>query len=243
MASSKSMIEAHAQVIENNFKECINSCFEGVLDVGQNLSEFSLLDNKDFVTTSESMMKGFIEMEKEMQHHIAALKDVRTLTSSDGIDVNFLAEFDKKLDHLKKSSENDYKSHPKYKELENFFMDVGSLEEQIAALRVKLTASSSNDDIEVTEVEINTKCPYTGQTIVFPVRNKHCGHVYDKAGITNYISSRKAKAKCPAVGCGNKNPITVDILEEHTDLKKYIQLVGKLERLKVNDNLDHSLDV
>ncbi|KAH9504321.1 E3 SUMO-protein ligase NSE2 [Bulinus truncatus] len=167
--------------------------------------------------------------------------DTQTKTTDDGSAIDYPQEFNRVLARSKQSNIKEYQSHPKYKELEDCLIEAGSLEEQISALRDKLTLTSSSDDIVVTEVEINTKCPITGKTIVFPMRNKLCGHVYDKAGITSYINSRKAKAKCPAVGCGNRNPITVDILEEHPDLRKYIQLLNKLQGLKVIDDLSETL--
>ncbi|CAL1537517.1 unnamed protein product, partial [Lymnaea stagnalis] len=77
------------------------------------------------------------------------------------------------LAELKRSNRQDYKSHPKFKELEESLNVTGSLEEQLAALRAALTYSSNDDDdMAMTDEEINIKCPYTGQTMVTPVKNK-----------------------------------------------------------------------
>lgn len=57
------------------------------------------------------------------------------------------------------------------------------------------SASMQEDDIEMTQAMVNTKCPYTGQEMVDPVRNKICKHTYDKVGILEYIKRRGKKAR------------------------------------------------
>lgn len=34
-----------------------------------------------------------------------------------------------------------------------------------------------------------------------PVKNRHCGHSYDKSAIEEHIRRMGRKAKCPVVGC------------------------------------------
>ena len=50
-------------------------------------------------------------------------------------------------------------------------------------------------EIVVTQQEVNTKCPYTGLEMQHPVRNKRCGHNYDRDGIKQFIKDRGARAK------------------------------------------------
>ena len=51
------------------------------------------------------------------------------------------------------------------------------------------------EDVAVTQQEVNTKCPYTGQEMTNPVKNKLCGHSYDRDGIMALIKNRKGRAK------------------------------------------------
>ena len=52
-----------------------------------------------------------------------------------------------------------------------------------------------DEDIAMTQQEIVTKCPYTGQEMVQPVRNKICNHNYDRNGIQELIKNRGRRAK------------------------------------------------
>ena len=52
-----------------------------------------------------------------------------------------------------------------------------------------------DEDVEMTQTAINTKCPYTGKEMVVPMKNKICGHNYEKEGILQYIHQRKKKAR------------------------------------------------
>lgn len=47
-----------------------------------------------------------------------------------------------------------------------------------------------DDELAVTETEINTKCPVTQQEMKNPVRNRHCHHYYDLSGALELIRNR-----------------------------------------------------
>jgi len=47
-----------------------------------------------------------------------------------------------------------------------------------------------DDDLAMTQAEVNTKCPVTKKEMTRPVRNKHCGHVYDYDGARELIKNR-----------------------------------------------------
>ena len=51
-----------------------------------------------------------------------------------------------------------------------------------------------DDDIAMTQ-EVTTKCPYTGKEMVHPMKNKRCGHHYEKEGIMQLMKNRKGRAK------------------------------------------------
>ena len=47
------------------------------------------------------------------------------------------------------------------------------------------------------------KCPITQQTVVHPLRNLRCKHVYERDAITDMVRKHKGKneMKCPVSGC------------------------------------------
>ena len=47
-----------------------------------------------------------------------------------------------------------------------------------------------DEDMAVTETEINTKCPVTQQEMKNPVSNRHCNHNYDLNGAKDLIRNR-----------------------------------------------------
>ena len=47
-----------------------------------------------------------------------------------------------------------------------------------------------DDELAVTETEINTKCPVTQMEMKHPVKNRHCGHHYDLGGAKQLIRNR-----------------------------------------------------
>ncbi|PIO76240.1 hypothetical protein TELCIR_01691 [Teladorsagia circumcincta] len=73
-------------------------------------------------------------------------------------------------------------------------------------------ASSSNAEIEeemrVVEVVRKLRDPLGGGQIKDPVKSKHCGHVYDRKTLKEYIDSNKARHamfyQCPYSLCTNK---------------------------------------
>lgn len=66
--------------------------------------------------------------------------------------------------------------------------------------------------------------PFSRHEVEEPVRNKHCKHVYDKKGITTYIIQSR-RARCPVIGCGNRQVITFNDLIEDRELSARIHRI------------------
>ncbi|XP_069107129.1 E3 SUMO-protein ligase NSE2-like [Argopecten irradians] len=86
-----------------------------------------------------------------------------------------------------------------------------------------LSGPVGDDDLAMTQTEVNIRCPYTGMDMKNPVKNKICGHKYDKEGIMQHIKSKGKRAKCPINGCANTKPLDVNCLEDDRELKRYIE--------------------
>jgi len=111
-----------------------------------------------------------------------------------------------------------------------------SLEELTRAIRDPDVTSNNrpppvdddDDDVIMTQEEVGIKCPYTQQVMKDPVRNKHCGHNYEKVAIMEFIARRRGKtnnAKCPYAGCGNPIPLMMEDLVDNAELKAHIQSI------------------
>jgi len=56
-------------------------------------------------------------------------------------------------------------------------------------------ADDDDDDVIMTQEEVGMKCPYTQQVMKFPMRNKICGHNYERDAIKEFILRKKGNAK------------------------------------------------
>lgn len=79
------------------------------------------------------------------------------------------------------------------------------------------------DDIEMEQQNICELIdPLTKHPVVNPVRNIICNHIYEKSAILDAIKINK-RAKCPYLGCGNKQPVAQSHLRDDEELKKQIE--------------------
>lgn len=135
-------------------------------------------------------------------------------------------------------------SAPSYVPLEDHQMVI-SLREKLGE---KIKKKSRNDDDDDLEIVNNVgsddvhalKCPCTGMFFENPVRNKVCGHTYDRAGLNQLISMRKTK--CPIPGCSN-NALSLNQVEVDDEMKlKVRRHKTREEAAKKKRDLDESMD-
>ncbi|XP_060099208.1 E3 SUMO-protein ligase NSE2 [Heteronotia binoei] len=63
-----------------------------------------------------------------------------------------------------------------------------------------------DEDLAVTQSQMNFICPITQVEMKKPVRNKNCGHIYEEEailGIITHKENQRKKAPCPQIGCNN----------------------------------------
>ncbi|KAK3745301.1 hypothetical protein RRG08_014449 [Elysia crispata] len=224
-------------VLNQRLLQSVGALMSETLEVAQDVANYCK-DDKELMKETQDIMLTFIDMEDDIKHYKTALNHVkktcRTVQDDSEEDEKLTATFTQKLNELKSTNSNDenrHLNHPKYEELRSLFEDRGSIEEQLATLRLAMIGNTedSQGELAMTDVNINTRCPYTGCTMQDPVRNILCGHVYDRTGILTYIKQKSSRAKCPVGGCGNTEPIQESHLEEHKTMKKYIYLLSQSE--------------
>lgn len=82
-----------------------------------------------------------------------------------------------------------------------------------------------DDDIAVSQSQVNFTCPLTQVEMVNPVKNKKCNHHYEQEAIINLIKNRhknKKKCRCPVVGCGNSDVKESELIPDQV-LRRKIQ--------------------
>ncbi|KAG5856992.1 E3 SUMO-protein ligase NSE2 [Anguilla rostrata] len=82
-----------------------------------------------------------------------------------------------------------------------------------------------DEDIQVTQSQVNFTCPLTQVEMVNPVKNKKCNHYYDHDAVLGMIRSKHSQKKnfrCPVVGCGNTDVKQSDLVPDAA-MKRMIQ--------------------
>ncbi|XP_015273627.1 PREDICTED: E3 SUMO-protein ligase NSE2-like [Gekko japonicus] len=106
--------------------------------------------------------------------------------------------------------ENQHKKAPS--QIETVVMSPALQVKQLQALGVQLDAGGNealeqvDEDLAVTQSQMNFICPITQVEMKKPVKNKTCGHSYEENAILGIITHREnqhKKAPCPQIGCNN----------------------------------------
>jgi len=69
------------------------------------------------------------------------------------------------------------------------------MNEVAASVSGGAVTDEDDDDVIMTQEEVGMKCPYTQQVMKFPMRNKICGHNYERDAIKEFILRKKGNAK------------------------------------------------
>ncbi|KAM4688897.1 E3 SUMO-protein ligase NSE2-like [Discoglossus pictus] len=86
-----------------------------------------------------------------------------------------------------------------------------------------------DEDIAVSQSQMNFMCPITQLEMTNPVKNKVCGHTYEREAIERMIQNRhqkKKKARCPKVGCDHSDMKITDLIPD-TALKRAMEIQNK----------------
>ncbi|XP_033223888.1 E3 SUMO-protein ligase NSE2-like isoform X2 [Belonocnema kinseyi] len=76
----------------------------------------------------------------------------------------------------------------------------------------------SDDDLQFTQDTVNVIDPFTKKRMTDPMKNKTCGHVYDRKSV-NAMLKVNPRTRCPVVGCAHKEYISINNLESDIVLK------------------------
>ena len=89
------------------------------------------------------------------------------------------------------------------------------------------TNDDDGEDVCMTQVEVNTICPISRKEMVQPMKNKACGHVYDKTSIEAIVNQANSLyppqiTYCPVIGCPSRErrqAVRLDNLEVDRETK------------------------
>lgn len=180
------------------------------------------------IESTKEVMESLCQTDHEVKQFLKALETVQTQYQNSD-DVNLLRAFEDTLEEIKTQSNGAHpRLHKKYTEMMELIQD------SAVPGPSNLTSGHEviDEDLIVTQAQASVKCPYTGQEMVNPVKNKHCGHSYDLDGILEFIKNKKKKARCPVSGCINEKPLDEGDLIENKELKRLILQRKNAETLR-----------
>jgi len=108
-----------------------------------------------------------------------------------------------------------------------------------------LAADDSDDDIQMMQVKISTKCPLTLKEMANPIRNSQCSHSFDTEAIRSYITTARrgnSKVQCPVPGCSASLGLS-DLREDNAFTKKIRRLQEQRKRAMESDDEEEEEDV
>ncbi|KFV63055.1 E3 SUMO-protein ligase NSE2, partial [Dryobates pubescens] len=212
-----------------NCQSYINTGMDIATHVALDLVE-SFNDVED-VNTMENVMLEYAAMDRELNHYMRAIEEtVNQIKREKPENIPDLKNLVKeKFTALESTnSDSDLQRNEKYmyfkdqlkemrKQWDIFCSDNDEAIEQI------------DEDIAVTQSQMNFICPITQMEMKRPVRNKVCGHIYEEDAILKIIQNKKQqkkKVRCPKIGCSHSDVKESDLMPDEA-LKRAIDSQNK----------------
>ncbi|XP_066479943.1 E3 SUMO-protein ligase NSE2 [Tiliqua scincoides] len=221
----------------SSLKNCQSSISTG-MDIAKNVALDLVESHNDMeeVNEIERVMLEYAALSRDVSHYVQAVEDTVNQIKRDKPDVlpDLKDVVHEKINALE-SRDNDLElqSHEKFvlfkeqlKQMKTQFGVQSDAKENEAFEQV-------DEDIAVTQSQMNFICPITQEEMKKPVRNKNCGHTYEEEAILGIIQRRqqqKKKARCPKVGCNNLEVKKSDLVPDEV-LKRAIDSQNKQSRL------------
>ncbi|XP_076437706.1 E3 SUMO-protein ligase NSE2-like [Babylonia areolata] len=222
--------------IMRQVKSYFNVGMDHVLEVSADMAEHGKGDEGQ-AKQLRTIMLSYLQMERDMNNFMTAASNVMEEGADCEEEGALVRMLQSEVAELSNNNDDEaLKEHDKYQELLQKIWDSQNPDTVPTTLGAGGTAAATSaaasgsregveeeEEVEMTQQQVNTRCPYTGKEMVDPVRNIICRHTYDRAGIQQHIKQRGKKAMCPVGGCTNNKPITSRDLEEHKEMRRYIQ--------------------
>ncbi|NXL85850.1 NSE2 ligase, partial [Alectura lathami] len=217
----------------------LNSCLSSLkncqsyINTGMDIATHVALDlvenfnDEEDVKSMESVMLEFAAMDRELDHYMKAIEETVNQIKRDKPenipDLQSLVK--EKFAALEdKNSDSDLEKNEKYM----YFKD------QLRDMKKQYNNDTDaieqiDEDIAVTQSQMNFICPITQMEMKKPVRNKVCGHSYEEDAILKIIQTRKQqkkKVRCPKIGCSHDDVKGSDLVPDEA-LKRAIDSQNK----------------
>ncbi|KAM4567348.1 E3 SUMO-protein ligase NSE2 [Fundulus diaphanus] len=213
--------------ILSSLKSCLTEIGTGmdiVTDVAMDLVEVQDEEMDPGISELEALILDFAKLEREINYFFDVVKQATAEVTPQQPDAIFglSARVKEQLaERIAQLSDADLHNHQK----------VAAFKESIKNSLPQANQESAgnmeelDEDIAVTQSQVNFTCPLTQVPMVNPMKNKKCSHHYDEEAILSLIRKRHSQKKmcrCPVVGCGNTDVKESDLVPDQI-LRRAIQ--------------------
>ncbi|XP_015804660.3 E3 SUMO-protein ligase NSE2 [Nothobranchius furzeri] len=186
-----------------------------VTDVAMDLVETRDEEMNRAIKELEAMMLECARLDREINNFVDIVQQVTEAGAQQpdamfDLSAKVKQQFSERIAQL---SDADLHKHPKVIAFKESIESSVSQANQESAENVE----ELDEDIAVTQSQVNFTCPLTQVEMENPVKNKKCNHHYDKNAILGLIKTRnsqKKKCRCPVVGCANTDVRPSDLIQD-----------------------------
>lgn len=179
----------------------------------------------------ESVMLEYAALNRDLNQYISAVEEtIRKVKRDPPDEIPDLRQLVQKtyISNQKKNTDDALKKTDKFLQFKEQLRD---LRKQMGVSQDSADQALEEDDEEVavTQSMANFSCPITQMEMVNPVKNKECGHTYEKEAIEKMIQRRhqlSKNARCPRVGCDISDMNISDLVPDSA-LKRAIEVHKK----------------
>ncbi|XP_064652300.1 E3 SUMO-protein ligase NSE2-like isoform X2 [Lineus longissimus] len=208
-------------------EQYIMAGIETTIDVSLDLVECDKENSESKVNDLKEIMLQYAAMERDLKQFTENVGIVKAKAKTIDSEKEW-PDLNQQLDDLlndAQSSNNvaQLEGHEKYLELKQKIWDILHPDEPMPTQET--AGDEGDDEVAVTQQDINTRCPYLAREMTNPWRNLICKHNYDKEAVDQMLKQRKSR--CPVQGCYNDKPLQKSDLDENKELKKYIEMKNR----------------
>ncbi|XP_029307532.1 E3 SUMO-protein ligase NSE2 [Cottoperca gobio] len=211
----------------SSLKSCqadIGTGMDIVTDVAMDLAETQDEEVNPGIKEMEAMILECAKLDREINYFVDIVQQVTGEVTSQQPEAMFSLSAKVKeqfTERIGRLSDADLQNHQKVVAFKDSIKNSLNQANQESAENTE----ELDEDIAVTQTQVNFTCPLTQVEMVNPMKNKKCGHHYDEGAILSMIKARhsqKKKCRCPVVGCGNADVKQSDLIPDQI-LRRKIQ--------------------
>lgn len=211
----------------SSLKSCqadIGTGMDIVTDVAMDLAEAQGEEVNPGIKEMEAMILECAKLDREINYFVDVVQQVTAEVTAQQPEAMFSLSAKVKeqfTERVARLSDADLHSHQKVVAFKESMKNASKQANQESEENME----ELDEDIAVTQSQVNFTCPLTQVEMVNPVKNKKCNHHYDEGAIMGLINTRlsqKKKCRCPVVGCGNTDVKQSDLIPDQM-LRRKIQ--------------------